>query len=106
MTTRNLNRTWRDIVFSQYSSDLEAEAPFPIRYIINTPQWQQDIIIDIPNQLDIKSFKQAILAFFKAKHTDPDPTYTSEYISIRSRQPAQHDTPEVSPPTGPPGDDS
>ena len=106
MTTRNLNRTWRDIVFSQYTLDLEAEAPFPIRYIINTPQWQQDIIIDIPNKLDIKIFKQAILAFFKAKHTDSDPTFTSEHISIRPRRPTQDDAPEVPPPTGPAGNDS
>lgn len=95
MTTRNLNKTWRDIVFSQYASDSEQDVAFPIRYIINTPQWQTDIIIDIPNKVDVKTFKQAILAFFKEKHTASDPTYSSEHISIRPRQPGQANQDDV-----------
>lgn len=87
MTTRNLNRTWRDIVFAQYATDYEADVPFPIRYLIYTPQWKQDIFINVPNKIEVKTFRRSILTFFRAFHTSSDPTYQDEHISIRPRNP-------------------
>jgi hypothetical protein len=38
MRTRNLNKTWYDVVVDQYTADFEADVPFPVRYLINTPE--------------------------------------------------------------------
>lgn len=87
MTTRNLNRTWRDVVFKQYADDYEADVPFPVRYLINTPQWSRAIIIEVPNKIEIKTLRQSIGAFFRAKHTSEDPTYDDGQIAIRLQVP-------------------
>jgi hypothetical protein len=86
MTTRNLNRTWRDVVFKQYEADLEANEPFPIRYLINAIQWRRDIIINIPQKITLQSFRHSIFTFFTALHTADDPTYEDDCISVRPRK--------------------
>lgn len=84
MTTRNLNQTWRDVVFSQYASDYENNVAFPIRYTIHTPQWNRDIRIEIPSRVDVRTFRRSIADFFVSKHR-ADPVYQDEYISVRPR---------------------
>jgi hypothetical protein len=86
MTTRNLNRTWRDVVFKQYEADLEANEPFPIRYLINAIQWRRDIIINIPQKITLQRFRRSIFTFFTALHTADDPTYEDDCISVRPRK--------------------
>lgn len=92
MTTRNLNRTWRDVVFAQYAADYEADAPFPYRYLIHARQWNRDIIISIPQKIDLRTFKRSIANFFKTLHTAEDPTYQDENISLWSRKRVSHQT--------------
>ncbi|KAK4964101.1 hypothetical protein LTR66_005869 [Elasticomyces elasticus] len=87
MTSRNLNRTWRDIVFTQYAADYEADVVFPIRYIISTPQWKQDILINITKKTEVDTFRQSIFTFFRALHTSDDPTYEDEHISMLAKTP-------------------
>lgn len=38
MTSCTLNAKWRDTIFTQYAADLEADVPFPVRYLINAPR--------------------------------------------------------------------
>jgi hypothetical protein len=40
MAFRNLNKTWRDVVFEQYEEDHAAGVPFPVTYLINATQWK------------------------------------------------------------------
>ncbi|KAF4966050.1 hypothetical protein FSARC_6250 [Fusarium sarcochroum] len=63
MTTRNLNKTWRDVVFEQYPADLESDSPFPISYLIFVPKWKKDNLLNIPDKIEIKVFKSAVLEF-------------------------------------------
>ena len=53
MTTRNLNQTWRDVVFNPYAADHAADVQFPVRYLINASQWKRDIFIEIPTKIDV-----------------------------------------------------
>ena len=85
MTTRNLNKTWRDVVFAQYAADLEADVPFPLRYLINACEWKKDIFIEIPNKISVNTFRRSILNFFNAKRVEPEPDYQNENISVRAR---------------------
>lgn len=89
MTTRNLNTTWRDIVFKQYDADFEADVPFPVRYLINIPVVYglpgRDIWIEIRTKIDPKTLKNAILAFVLATREVGDPTYQDDHISVRPR---------------------
>ncbi|ROV93022.1 hypothetical protein VPNG_09414 [Cytospora leucostoma] len=91
MTTRNLNTTWRDIVFKQYAADFEAEVPFPVRYLINVPVVYglpgRDIWIEVQTKIDLKAFKKAIVAFHLATRLVGDPTYQDDHISVRPRLP-------------------
>ncbi|KAK7735225.1 hypothetical protein SLS53_007615 [Cytospora paraplurivora] len=91
MTTRNLNTTWRDIVFKQYAADFEADVPFPVRYLINVPVVYglpgRDIWIEIQTKIDLKTFKKAIFAFYLATRHVGDPTYQDDHISVRPRLP-------------------
>ncbi|KAF5701391.1 hypothetical protein FMUND_13889 [Fusarium mundagurra] len=86
MTTRNLNKTWRDVVFEQYQADLEADSPFPIRYLIFVYQWKKDIFISIPNKIEIMTFRRAIFDFACSRNREEDPTFSNEYISVRPRK--------------------
>lgn len=92
MTTRNLNTTWRDIVFKQYAADLEADVPFPVRYLINIPVVYglpgRDIWIEISAKIDLKTLKNAVLAFVLATRDSGDPTYQDDHISVLPRLPA------------------
>ncbi|KAK4157642.1 hypothetical protein C8A00DRAFT_11545 [Chaetomidium leptoderma] len=66
MTTRNLNRTWRDTVFAQYAADhaaVDDHIPFPLRYLIHAPEWKRDIFIEIPDKIDVAVFRRAVLEF-------------------------------------------
>lgn len=85
MTTRNLNKTWRDVVFDQYAADFDADVPFPIRYLINTPEWKKDIFIEIPTKIPVATFHRSVLTFAGAKRLDCDPAYRDENISVRKR---------------------
>ncbi|KAL1872686.1 hypothetical protein Daus18300_004232 [Diaporthe australafricana] len=84
MTTRNLNKTWRDVVFQQYASDHAADVPFPIRYLINAKQWHRDIWIEIPQKVDVRDFRRSVLSFFVAMRHE-DPVFDDQNISVRPR---------------------
>ncbi|KAF7162557.1 hypothetical protein CNMCM5623_007803 [Aspergillus felis] len=85
MTTRNLNRTWRDVVFNQYAADFDADVPFPVRYLINADVWKKDIFIEIPIKIPVATFRRSVLTFVRAKRLDSDPAYRDENISVRAR---------------------
>jgi hypothetical protein len=85
MTTRNLNQTWRDVVFKQYEEDHAADVPFPIRYLIKAEQWKKDIFIEIPTKIDVPIFRQAVLRFFRARRLADDPAYEDDLIKVRAR---------------------
>jgi len=85
MTSRNLNTTWRDTIFTQYAADLEADVPFPIRYLINAPPWK-DIFITVPEKIDIQAYKNAVVAFYKEKRGFENPTYEGGGIAVRPRK--------------------
>ncbi|KLP04753.1 uncharacterized protein FFB20_09918 [Fusarium fujikuroi] len=87
MTSRNLNKTWRDIVFEQYEADHAADVPFPIHYLIYGDQWKTDIIIDIPNKIDVHVFRQALLHAASSRRLEKDPAYKDDLLSIRARIP-------------------
>lgn len=91
MTTRNLNTTWRDIVYNQYAADLEADVPFPVRYLINIPLVYglpgRDIWIEIQSKIDLRTLKKAIFVFYRATRDVGDPTYRDDRISVRPRLP-------------------
>ncbi|KAH6628235.1 hypothetical protein F5144DRAFT_300222 [Chaetomium tenue] len=92
MTSRNLNQGWRDVVFKQYEADHAADVPFPVRYLIHAPEWQKDISISIPTKVDVAPFRQAVLAFCRARRLADDPAYDGDLLSVRAR---------VSPPLDP-----
>lgn len=84
MTSRNLNQTWRDIVFKQYEDDHAADVPFPIRYLINASQWKKDIFIEIPTKIDVPVFRQAVLHFARTRRLTDDPAYEDDLIKVRA----------------------
>lgn len=89
MTTRNLNRTWRDVVFKQYEQDHEADVPFPVRYLINITTrfgWKGDIFIEIPSKIDPKVLRRTLLEWYCAVGTAADLTHQGEHIFVRPRQ--------------------
>ncbi|KAK4113662.1 hypothetical protein N656DRAFT_796899 [Canariomyces notabilis] len=85
MTSRNLNQTWRDVVFKQYEQDHAAGVPFPIRYLINAAEWKNDIFIEIPNKIDVPVFRQAVLYFSRTRRLADDPAYEDNLIKVRAR---------------------
>ncbi|KAK4038778.1 hypothetical protein C8A01DRAFT_17173 [Parachaetomium inaequale] len=85
MTTRNLNQTWRDVVFNQYAADHAVDAPFPVRYLIHASQWQWDIIIEIPTKIDVAVLRRAVIDFCVAKRSEADPVYEDGRIKVRPR---------------------
>ncbi|RKU43424.1 hypothetical protein DL546_005321 [Coniochaeta pulveracea] len=87
MTSRNLNQTWRDVVFKQYETDHAADVPFPVRYLINASQWKKDIFIEIPNKIDPPVFRRAVLHFVTSKRHEDDPAYEDDLIKVRARIP-------------------
>jgi hypothetical protein len=102
MTTRNLNRTWTDIVFAQYAADHEADVPYPIRYLIKAPQWKTDIWINVAEKTtDLLTLKRSFKAFFLARHTSGNPTWEDDFMSIkpRNRSMQRSEVDEVLPPT-------
>ncbi|KAI2622427.1 hypothetical protein GGR54DRAFT_63548 [Hypoxylon sp. NC1633] len=96
MTTRNLNKTWRDVVFQQYTADHDAEAPFPLRYLINAREWHKDIWIEVPNRIDVRTFRRSVLNFVVSKR-GADPVFSDEHISVRPRI-SQHLSIDTNPP--------
>lgn len=93
MTSRNLNTTWRAVIFKQYAEDFEADVPFPVRYLISAPPWK-DIFIAAPHKIDLGTYKRAILAFYLARRFSNDPTHEDENISVRPRKPVSNDNPD------------
>lgn len=85
MTSRNLSQNWRDVVFKQYEQDHEAEVPFPVRYLINAPQWKKDIFIEIPTKIAVPVFCQAVLHFASTRRLADDPAYEDNLIKFRAR---------------------
>jgi len=87
MTSRNLNQTWRDVVFKRYEADHAASVPFPVRYLINVnvDKWKQDMFIEIPIKIDVPIFRRAVLTFYTARHRVDDPVYEDDYIKVRAR---------------------
>ncbi|KAM0703809.1 hypothetical protein Q7P35_009748 [Cladosporium inversicolor] len=85
MTSRNLNTTWCDTIFTQYAADLEADVPFPVRYLINAPPWK-DIFITVPERIDLRDYKNAIFAFYRERRCSVDPTYEGGGIAVRPRK--------------------
>ncbi|KAF7541925.1 hypothetical protein G7054_g332 [Neopestalotiopsis clavispora] len=85
MTSRNLNKTWRDVVWDQYAQDLEADVPFPVRYLIHAAQWRRDIFITIPSKIDSRTLRLATLEFHKQRRGHADPLWDGEHISVRLR---------------------
>ncbi|KAF4976745.1 hypothetical protein FZEAL_6623 [Fusarium zealandicum] len=85
MTSRNLNQTWRDVIFQQYAADLEADVPFPVSYLIFAREWNSDIIINTPSKIDLRTYKNAIRDFCVARR-HVDPAFSNEYISVRARE--------------------
>jgi hypothetical protein len=59
--------------------------PYPVRYLISTPQWK-DIFINVPVKIDLDTFRRSIFTFFRTLHRSPDPTYQDEHISIEPRR--------------------
>lgn len=106
MTSRNLNQTWRDVVFKQYAADYDADVPFPVRYLIKADTWGRDIFIEIPRKIDLKTFKNAVLTAMKETHKLEDPTHQSEHISIRPRKPVAPDTSRAEEDGGPGDEDA
>ncbi|CEI68183.1 hypothetical protein FVEN_g11861 [Fusarium venenatum] len=87
MTSRNLNKTWRDIVFEQYEADYAADVPFPIRYLIYGDQWKTDILIEIPTKIKVPVFRQALLHAASSRRLENDPAYEDDLIKVRARVP-------------------
>jgi hypothetical protein len=88
MTTRNLNKTWRDVVYAQYTKDYEDDVPFPVRYLINVRTYNnRDIFINIPRKIDVFTFKQVVSAFYTATRFG-EPRWESEHIWVEPRVPS------------------
>ena len=98
---RNLNRTWREIVLTQYAADLERELemaqrpsssvqseidqPFPIEYIIKATEWNRNVIIIIPRRLTLDDVCRSLNA---CRHTNyPTPDYHDANLSVRRYNP-------------------
>ncbi|KAK8875039.1 hypothetical protein PGQ11_005553 [Apiospora arundinis] len=94
MTTRNLNETWRDVVFRHYATDYDTQAPFPIRYLIQAPEWKTDIWIEVPSRVNIQTFRRSVLDFVVARR-NTDPVFNNEHISVRPRVSHQQKTSNV-----------
>ncbi|KAL2693660.1 hypothetical protein Neosp_000221 [[Neocosmospora] mangrovei] len=84
MTFRNLNETWRDVVFRTYAQDHQDDVPFPVTYLINAPEWKRNILIEVPKKIDVKAYRHSVLKFTIDLRFQ-DPVYDGEYISVRPR---------------------
>jgi hypothetical protein len=87
MTTRNLNQTWRDIVFKQYAADYEADVPFPVRYLIKASPWNKDVFINIPNKIEIRTLRHAVRDWHLARRNEDDPAFSNEFVTVEARIP-------------------
>ncbi|KAM0201862.1 hypothetical protein ACHAPI_001918 [Fusarium lateritium] len=85
MTFRNLNKTWRDVIFEQYEEDHAADVLFPITYLIYATRWKKDIFIEIPIKIDIPIFRQALLHASRERGLSDDPAYQDDLIKVRAR---------------------
>lgn len=84
MTFRNLNETWRDVVFRTYAQDHQDDVPFPVTYLVWAAEWKRDIIIEVPKKIDVKAYRHSVLKFTTNLRFQ-DPVYDDEYISVRPR---------------------
>ncbi|KAM0204107.1 hypothetical protein ACHAQI_010044 [Fusarium lateritium] len=87
MTFRNLNKTWRDVIFEQYEEDHAADVPFPITYLIYATRWKKDIFIEIPAKIDVPIFRQALLHASRERGPSDDPAYEDDLVKVRARVP-------------------
>lgn len=67
MTTKNLNRTNRDIILSEYISDLATNASHPVRYLIFDKKFTQDIFYEIHQPVDPEVLKRALNQYIKER---------------------------------------
>ncbi|KAJ4169821.1 hypothetical protein NW754_005968 [Fusarium falciforme] len=84
MTFRNLNETWRDVVFRTYAQDHQDDVRFPVTYLIFATEWKRNIIIEVPKKVDVKAYRHSVLKF-AINLRFQDPVYDDEYISVRPR---------------------
>lgn len=82
MTTRNLNQTWRDVLFNQYDLYHAINVPFPGRYIIFAPPWHRDILSEITKKLDPQIFHRSVQNFVTSKQYETDPAFSNGHILI------------------------
>ena len=85
MKTRNLNQTWRNVLFKQYAAAYEADVPFPVTYLIKVLEWDQDLLFNVPRKISLRTFKNSMLDFCRAAQ-GADPMYDGEYVSIQPRK--------------------
>lgn len=86
MTTRNLNKTWRDVLFQQYEQDYAEDVPFPVRYLLNVPEHHQDLWWEIREKIEPGTFRQAIFAWYQATRNTDNLTYEDQHIGVTIRQ--------------------
>jgi hypothetical protein len=91
MTSGNLNKTSRDVVFEQYEEDHAADVPFPVTYLINATQWKKDTFIEIPTKIDVPALRQALLHAVRSRRLLDDPAYEDDLIKIRARVSGRRD---------------
>lgn len=85
MTTRNLNKTWRDVLIQQYEQDLTENAPFPIRYLIHLPEHHKDLWWEIRERIEPNIFRQAIFAWYQATRGTDNLEYEDGHLKVTIR---------------------
>lgn len=63
MTTRNLNKTWLDVITAQYKQDFSDSVEFPIRYLLHNPLHKADLYYEIPYSVEPAVFKKSLIDF-------------------------------------------
>jgi len=98
MTSRNLNTTWRDRLFRAYKEDYEADAPFPIRYLIQNERFKQDLWYEVATKIHPDDVRRSFFASHKATKDKEDPEYEDANIKVhRKRAVGQDSTVETLP---------
>ena len=86
MTSRNLNKTWRDVLIQQYRQDLADNAPFPIRYLINVPERRRDLWWEIHEKIEPATFQQSIFAWYFATRGTDTLAYEDQHVKVTARK--------------------
>lgn len=67
MTSRNLNRTNMDILLEQYISDLAADSPHPIRYLLHDHKFHKDLWWEIPQKVDPQVLRRELVKYLACR---------------------------------------